>query len=427
MSRSRREFLWQLGVAGAVVGGGLMAPSARTSPSSSSSSSAARASSPRTLIWVELKGGNDGLNMVVPVQDAIYRRARPTLALGDKDTFAFAGGLRLHGALLPMASAVEAGDVAAVVGVGYAPANRSHFRSIQIWDQACGPDEVRDEGWLVPVLAAARRQGRLPTSSAGLAALDGVVVRGDDGPLEGGHTLHLRGEGPLLKKGRRRGASSSPASSTLSPAAAHIQAVRADLAAQSAALSAKLSSLTLPSLPSSLALPPKTQGALATAARIAILGASGDRSVPVVKLTLPGFDTHTNQAKVQARLLGELGAALAALRHQLRTAGAWDHTVVVVMSEFGRRVRENKNGGTDHGAAGPVLMMGGGVRGGLAGPSWDLDHLDDGDVKAAVSHRDVFAEVAAGAFGLSDAQLAGALPGVSGLLSRPGGLGLWRA
>ncbi len=414
MQRSRRQFVSMLAAGGVVAGSGVLSSSLWAAPSTSTAKAAAHRRV-RTVIWVELKGGNDGLNMLPPIRNAVYRRARPQLALGDDDVFAFDGGVSLHRGLLGLEDAVGAGEVAAVVGVGYRPANRSHFRSIQIWDQACAAHEVKDTGWMTRVLAAARQHQLLPTMNNGLSALDGVVVRGDDGPLEAGHTLHLNGQGTL--KSRRRAPSSpaspSPSSSSSSSAIAHIEAVRADLAAQTAALAAKLQALSVPS--TSTTLPPKLQGVVDVAARVAILGASGDHSVPVVKLTLPGFDTHTNQQKVQGRLLGELGAGLSALRQQLRAAGAWNDTVVVVMSEFGRRVKENNNGGTDHGAAAPVVVMGGAVRGGLVGGAWDLDDLDDGDVRARVSHRDVFAAVAAGAFGLDADAIDAALPPLPGI------------
>jgi len=388
MTLTRREVL------GGLFASVALSPLSRAAP-------AVGARPPLTLIMLELKGGNDGLQMVCPITDPLYRRLRPDLALDAKSCSAFDRGLALHEGFAPLRSAVDAGELCVVGDVGYKEPNRSHFRAIQIWDHASTANEVRDEGWLTRALSTARVEGSLRETSL---ALDGVIVRGDDGPLEGARTLHLAGGAPKAQKRRQR---VHAPESGLTKSARHIEETRVLYAKQTSALATRLATVAVPQ--AGPALPTKIEAVVDLAVRASILAARGEGVAHAVKLTLPGFDTHTNQRQVQDRLLGELGTGLAALRARLAEAGAWDRTVVVVMSEFGRRVAQNNNGGTDHGAAGPLLVLGGAVRGGLVGAPPRLDDLLDGDLRVRVEHRDVFASVARRAFGLSNAGLTSAL------------------
>jgi len=124
--------------------------------------------------------------------------------------------------------------------------------------------------------------------------------------------------------------------------------------------------------------------------------------VPVVaiKVALPGFDTHANQAPTQERLLGFLAAGLATFRKNLVAANLWNDVVVLTYSEFGRRVRQNASGGTDHGTAAPHFVMGGKVKGGLHGAYPSLADLQDGDLKHTVDFRNVYSTLAQGCWGL---------------------------
>jgi uncharacterized protein (DUF1501 family) len=125
--------------------------------------------------------------------------------------------------------------------------------------------------------------------------------------------------------------------------------------------------------------------------------------VPVVaiKAALGGFDTHANQAPVHERLLSFLATNLATLRRNLIAANLWHDVVVMTYSEFGRRAKQNASGGTDHGTAAPLFVMGGGVKGGLHGAYPSLSDLQDGDLRHSVDFRSVFATVAQGCWGLS--------------------------
>lgn len=392
--------------------------------SAAKTSSKSRASPPpRTLIWLELKGGNDGLAMFAPVGQRRYRQLRPDLGRNDNDGFSIAPGLLAHPGLLPLTPALEAGEWATVVDVGPPQKNRSHFRAIELWDQLTVGDELRDQGWLASALPLARAAHRLP--AAGPDVVDGLVFRGDEGPLAGALALHLQGAAQGRQRRRagrltpRPAVGASPATSPpTSSAIAHIEAVRAQTARLEQAMQTSLMSVTVPSVPRADGVSPMMAQAVQLAAAAAILGAtsssssspSPSTSAPVVKFTLPGFDTHTRQRAAHDKRMAELGAFLGQLRATLVAADAWQHTVVVVMSEFGRRAQENGNGGTDHGAAGPVLVLGGAVRGGLVGTPSPLDDLDDGgDLRIQHEHRALMPAVFAGTFGVDVAAVHQAL------------------
>ena len=138
---------------------------------------------------------------------------------------------------------------------------------------------------------------------------------------------------------------------------------------------------------------------------------AADLPVAAIKVGCKGFDTHANQAGTHARLLEQLGDALGAFRTVMRNVGRWEDVVVVTVSEFGRRPRENGSGGTDHGTAAPVFAVGGGVRGGIYGGAPSLTALKGGDLRHTVDFRSVYATLARGLWRLDPAQFgAGRFP-----------------
>jgi uncharacterized protein (DUF1501 family) len=326
----------------------------------------------RLLILVELKGGNDGLNTVVPYADASYARLRPRLAIDRDQVLKLTPEAGLHPMLAKLAPVWEERRLAIVQGVGYPDPNLSHFRSIEIWDTASRSDEYLEAGWLARALAAS-------PSPAGFAA-DGVVVGiGGMGPLAGtgARMIALANPEQFLRNARlARGEGESR-----NAALAHILRVERNVLASAARLHAQRVFGT--------AFPPGPFGnAVATAAQLA----ANENGIAAVRITLDGFDTHANQPNTHQNLLRQLGEGLAALREALLEIGRWETTVVATYSEFGRRPRENQSGGTDHGTANVHLVMGGRVRGGLYGRAPDLDRLDgSGNLPFAVDFRSYYA------------------------------------
>lgn len=342
----------------------------------------------RTLLLVELKGGNDGLNTLVPFADARYRELRPTIGVARQRAIQLDEKVALHPRLEPMMEGWKAGDLAIVQGVGYPSPNRSHFRSIEIWDTASAASQTLSEGWI----AQAFRDVRLPQG----AGVDCIVADTNALPGTGPalRTIVMQDAENFLRQARAL-KDGPPAGTSRNPSLRHLLAVRQEINAAARGLSDRLGKAAAPAEPYQPDTPFNRELDLAT--RILSV------RVPVVaiKVALAGFDTHANQVQQHERLLGTLATGLATLRRNLVAAGLWDEVLVMTYSEFGRRVRENASGGTDHGTAAPLFVMGGGVRGGLHGAQPALSDLDDGDLRHAVDFREVFATVARGCWGVS--------------------------
>lgn len=326
------------------------------------------------LVLIELKGGNDGLNTVVPYADAAYYQLRPRLGIPREQVIQLDAQVGLHPALQPLVSLWAARELAIVQGVGYPEPNLSHFRSIEIWDTASRSNEYLGEGWLTRAFQAQP----VPRSFAA----DGVVVGSQDlGPLAGAgaRTIALANTEQFLRQARLAGDAPMP---PRNPALAHILKVEEDIVQAASGLSGNQAFRT--------EFPTGAFGnALHTAAQV-IAGKSG---VAVVRLTHNGFDTHNGQPGVHQRLLKELAEGLLAFKGALQEIKRWDSTLVMTYAEFGRRAQENGSLGTDHGTASAHFMLGGRVRGGLYGEAPSLSRLEGGNLVHTVDFRSVYATV----------------------------------
>ncbi len=336
---------------------------------------------PRTLILVELKGGNDGLNTVIPYADPRYRDLRGAVALSRERTLQLDERVGLHDKLEPLMESWKAKDLAILQGVGYPYQNRSHFRSVEIWDTASAASQTLSEGWIAQAF-----QGVVLSKTAGV---DGIVVDTNSVPLTGPslRTIVMQDAENFLRQAQTMKTTPSPADGG-NPALRHLLSVRHEVNAAAAGLRDKLRDTPQPALAYGQETGLGRQLDLATRLVMA--------RVPVVaiKVALGGFDTHANQTPIHERLLGVLAANLAILRKNLMGSGQWNDVLVMTYSEFGRRVRPNASGGTDHGSAAPQFVMGGKVKGGLHGVYPALADLQDGDLKHTVDFRAVFAAVA---------------------------------
>jgi len=326
------------------------------------------------LVLIELKGGNDGLNTVVPYSDPTYSALRTRLAIARDQVVQLDERTGLHPSLKNLVPLWDARELAIVQGVGYPQGNLSHFRSIEIWDTASKSDEYLSDGWLTRAFAAAP----VPREYAA----DGVVVGGQDvGPLAGVGTrvVALANTERFLQQARL----ANPMEGGGNAALRHIMRVERDIVQAAAGLRGDhVFRTTFPSTPFG--------NAVKTASQV-IASRAG---VAVVRLSLGGFDTHSNQTATHARLLQNLADGMVALKQALIELGRWDSTLVMTYSEFGRRPRENMSGGTDHGTASVQFLTGGRVRGGLYGAPPALDRLDgNGNLPFAVDFREMYATV----------------------------------
>lgn len=331
------------------------------------------ASAPNLLILIELRGGNDALNTVLPDDESRYRELRPRLALPEDARLQLASGLTVHSALAPLRAAWDAGELAVLRGIGYPQPNLSHFRSIEIWDTASSADQTLQLGWLTRVIAA--DQARFAAFSA-----DGVVIGAPDlGPLGGGaRAIAMNDPTRFSRAARLAHAADVQAVGPM----AHLLRVEAD--------ALRAASEIQPDMKLPIEFPRTGFGQAARqAAALAVT-----RRVAVIRLALGGFDTHQNQLPLHAALLGQLAEGIAALRAALIATGLWQQTLMATYSEFGRRPKENGTTGSDHGSAGVHFVLGGRVRGAVLGDPLALDRLDAaGNPPHSIDFRALYASV----------------------------------
>ena len=344
------------------------------------------ASPPRVLLLVELKGGNDGMNTLVPYADTKYRELRPSIGVARDRVIQLDERVGLSQKLEPLMESWKAGDFAIVQGVGYPYPNRSHFRSIEIWDTASASNQTLSEGWVAQAF-----KGSALGKGAGV---DSIVIDTNALPVTGPElrTIVMPDAENFLRAAQgMKDAGGVPDGGN--PALRRLLAVRQEVNAAAASLREKLHDGPAPAYAYQ---DPGFGQQLDLATRIVMA------RVPVVaiKVALGGFDTHANQVPTQERLLGVLAADLAILRRNLIAADLWKNVTVLTYSEFGRRAHQNASGGTDHGTAAPHFVMGGRVKGGLHAAYPSLADLQDGDMRYSVDFRTVFSTLAQGSWGV---------------------------
>ncbi len=351
----------------------------------------ARAAAPqkdgRVLVVIQLDGGNDGINTVVPFKDEGYARHREVLALPVKRLISVTEGIGLHPAMQGAGRVLEAGRLAIVPGVGYPNPDRSHFRSMAIWHTARldpDPDAHSRLGWIGRGLDARAVPGASgPASlSIGTGALP-AALRGTSAPAG---TLEHIDDLTLDRPDAAKPAASDTMYNSESPDSVSSFVRRAALDAYATA--DRLAAL---GRDDSGARYPST----ALAQRLGLIARllKGGLGARVFYTIQPGYDTHGAQPGTHFQLLNELSGALEAFQADLGASGLLDRVLVMAFSEFGRRVAENGSAGTDHGTSGLVFLAGTQVQPGLIGSYPSLTDLVDGDLKMTVDFRRVYATV----------------------------------
>ncbi|MFI9644267.1 DUF1501 domain-containing protein [Micromonospora sp. NPDC051925] len=343
-----------------------------------------------TVVLVTLYGGNDGLNTVIPYADPAYRAARPELAYPPEQVLRLDGDHGLHPALRGLKGLWAAGRLGIVHGVGYPKPDRSHFRSMDIW-QTAAPGGPADTGWVgrwlddtrAPVEAAVSFEPVLPPLLVGRRRVGACVS------YQGLELPDWVEPGMVSALGRAQ--AGEPAMQARA-AAAYADLVEMGRVVRQAAAPAAGPTDAAPAVTAT-----GTGGGGALGAQLALVARCVEAGVPtrVYSVSLGGFDTHAAERAAQEALLGQLDAAVAGFVNRMAGTEAGRRVAVVVYSEFGRRVRANASDGTDHGTAGPVLVAGARVAGGFHGEPPSLTDLDRGDLRATTDFRDVFGAVLA--------------------------------
>lgn len=365
------------------------------------------------LVVLQMAGGNDGLNMVVPYGDDAYHVARPRLAIPADQILKVNNYVGLNPKLSGLKSLYDEGHLAVIQGVGYPNPNRSHFRSTEIWQTASDADQAESEGWL----------GRyFDNCCSGADPTVGVAI-GEETPqafaaktptgitFSRPEQFRFRSSQPAngqmsAEEMFFRQLNESGASEETGPAAANEGAsigaipgkVKNNMGTldflERTALDAQMSSDKVLAIArkykSTVTYP---QGPLAASLNIIARMIAGGLATRVYYASQGGFDTHAGELNAHPRLMGYFNDAVAAFVADLKQQGNFDRVLLMTFSEFGRRVQENANGGTDHGAAAPMFVLGGAVKAGLFGKYPSLTDLDRGDLKFNTDFRSVYGTV----------------------------------
>ena len=345
----------------------------------------------KILVVVEMSGGNDGLNTVIPYADSGYAKARPVIGIPSRDVVKLSGSAGLHPNMAALKPLYDKGQLAVITGVGYPDPNRSHFQSMDIWQTGNPQLDVRERtGWLARYFDADGHFQGNPLSGITLGSALPLTLFSDDVPASvvgGGSDFGFKSDAP--DKNRQMDALRALyAQGTV--AGSHAEFVRnVGSEAYSSSMALKRAFQDYDVQAAHAAKYPQTglAAGLQTVSKL-ITGGVGTR---VYYLSLGGFDTHANQPRQHATLLGELADGLAAFYSDLEMQGRANDVITMTFSEFGRRVHENGSAGTDHGAASVMFLAGGGLKGGLYGDYPSLTDLDSGDLRFHTDFRAVYA------------------------------------
>jgi uncharacterized protein (DUF1501 family) len=366
----------------------------------------------RILVVVQLNGGNDGLNTVVPYRDDAYHNYRPKLAIPAAEVKKIDDRMGLHPSLDAFAKLLEQQRLAIVQSVGYPNPNRSHFESMAIWHTARTPVDKAAPGWL----ARAIDRGAGPGTGGDTPGLHIHESFPLPAALAGGREV-IPSMAQLDQFRRRLGMPQGTEATAQIDALDHLAR---QTRGEPDSLLQFIERCSLITYASSARLEQVQQDATAAkvnypdfyglARRFRLIGQliKAGLTTTIYYTQLDGFDTHSGQIATHANLLRELGASLKAFLDDLEKSGESERVVVLVFSEFGRRLGENGSAGTDHGTAAPVFLLGWPVKGGLYGPHPDLTHLEDGDPRHAVDFRRIYATLLQDWLGVSAPLVLGA-------------------
>lgn len=377
----------------------------------------AQAASDRTLIVVQMAGGNDGLNTVIPYTNARYYQVRPTLAIPESKVLPLEEGLGLHPNLASLKSFWDSGQLAIVEGVGYPNQSLSHFQAMDIW-QTLDLTGNGSEGWLGKLVSGWVDQDGHPFKSLDIGVQTAQALSSISAPvptLSNVKTYRIYPD-PVDKDGGNARLQAlmnlynsypktSPYAALLDTTALNAREGTKEL---DEAATQYHPAVTYPT-------GPFAQGLQVLAE--AIIQGLGLR---VGYVTLGGFDTHANEQATHDTLMKTFADGLSAFYTDLEKHGKADNVVVMTWSEFGRRVEENGSEGTDHGTAAPMFILGNQVSRGIYGEPSSLTNLDDaGNLKYTIDFRSVYATVLDRWLGASSQDVLGGSFGNQNFLPQP--------
>ncbi|WP_234735770.1 DUF1501 domain-containing protein [Tellurirhabdus bombi] len=347
----------------------------------------------KTLVIVQLSGGNDGLNTVVPFRNDIYYRERPTLAIPKEKVLSLNDEIGFHPALEPLKALYDDGLVTVVNNVGYPNPDRSHFRSMDIWQTASRSDQYLSTGWVGRFLdsnCAGSSQNAATCSPHRAIEVDdtlSLALKGDQVnglALLDPKKLYNQTRSDLVK-GLTKTQQSDGAADNLH----YLYKTLAETASSAAYVYDKSNRGGAPVHRTSGTYPTSELGSrLKTVSELIQSGVA----TSVYYISISGFDTHINQPGQQERLLRQYADAVGAFMADMKATNRQNDVLLMTFSEFGRRVKQNASNGTDHGTANNIFLIGGDLRPGkVFNEAPNLTNLDEGDLKYTVDFRNIYA------------------------------------
>ncbi|MGZ3845185.1 MAG: DUF1501 domain-containing protein [Flavisolibacter sp.] len=338
----------------------------------------------KVVVILQLSGGNDGLNTVIPVRNDIYYRSRPKLGIEKTKALSITDEVGLHPELTAFADAFNNGDLGIMNSVGYPNPDRSHFRSMDIWQTASASNEYVSSGWIGRYLDAQCNGCGKPTQALEIDDILSLALKGQE--MNG---LAFKDPKRLFGTSNEKffkDVSSQHVDNHDEKPVDYLYKTMAETLS-----SADYIFKQSQTHPSNADYPNTNLGKdLRTIASLIY----SDINTKVYYVSLGSFDTHVNQEQQQQRLFKEMNDAVSAFVKDLKSNNRFNDVLLFTFSEFGRRVSQNASGGTDHGTANNMFLLGGGLQQkGLINGLPDLNDLDEGDLKYKVDFKNVYATV----------------------------------
>lgn len=356
------------------------------------------ASNGKILVIVQLSGGNDGLNTVVPYRNDIYYRERPTIAIRPEKVLTLNDEIGLHPAMMPLKSLYDEGLLTVINNVGYPNPDRSHFRSMDIWQTASDSDKYLNTGWVGRYLDAAC-SGKAQEPFRTIEVDDTLSLALKGGNLNGlavldPKKLYNQTRSNLVAGLSKKHEHDEPES------VAYLYKTLAETVSSAEYVYNKTNVQRTPATYPNHELGNR----LKTVSQLIQSGVA----TSVYYVSISGFDTHINQPGQQERLLGQYADAVGAFMTDLKAAGRRKDVLLMTFSEFGRRVKQNASNGTDHGTANNVFLIGGGLSARrVLNEAPNLTKLTDGDLTYSVDFRQIYATLLHDYLGADDVAILG--------------------
>jgi uncharacterized protein (DUF1501 family) len=384
MNPTRRAFLQ---ASGSMVSLGLSVP-AFLNRTALAAPAADRAGARDTLLVViQLTGGNDGLNTVIPFKDELYAKYRPTLKQAPAQIKKITDEIGLHPAMDGFAGLLQEQALCVVQGVGYPNPDQSHFRSMDIWQAGSTARDVT-EGWLgkaLKTLPKAQSIHLAGNNETAPLAFEGAPFRVPS--MRSLEDFQLRDT--AVSSADRQGQRAVLEASSKTPGEPGLLDFVQRTATNTYASSQRLQAIAKNYQPKV----PYPNTPLANQLKLAAQLIDADVGTRILYVAQDGYDTHAGQAGAHANLLRTLSDAVTAFYKDVAARGHKDRLLIMTFSEFGRRAKENGSHGTDHGSAAPMFLIGGKVKAGLIGTHPSLAELEMGNLKHHTDFRRVYAAI----------------------------------